>query len=71
MKQIEVTLNVNGKDTTLTVASEALLAENSNPNEDDIREAISGNLCRCTGYQQIVEAVQMTAKRRREGAAHG
>ena len=55
----------------MLVASEALLAENPDPTEDDIREAISGNLCRCTGYQQIVEAVQMTAKRRREGAAHG
>jgi len=55
----------------MLVASEALLAEIPDPSEDDIREAISGNLCRCTGYQQIVEAVQMTAKRRREGAAHG
>ena len=55
----------------MLVASEALLAENPDPSEDDIREAISGNLCRCTGYQQIVEAVQMTAKRRREGAANG
>jgi len=55
----------------MLVASESLLAENPDPSEDDIREAISGNLCRCTGYQQIVEAVQMTAKRRREGAANG
>ncbi len=55
----------------MLVASESLLAENPDPSEDDIREAISGNLCRCTGYQQIVEAVQMTAKRRREGAVNG
>jgi len=55
----------------MLVASESLLAENPDPSEDDIREAISGNLCRCTGYQQIVEAVQMTAKHRREGAANG
>jgi carbon-monoxide dehydrogenase small subunit len=55
----------------MLVASESLLNENPNPTADDIREAISGNLCRCTGYQQIVEAVQMTAKRRREGASHG
>ena len=55
----------------MLVASESLLNENPDPTADDIREAISGNLCRCTGYQQIVEAVQMTAKRRREGAANG
>jgi aerobic carbon-monoxide dehydrogenase small subunit len=55
----------------MLVASESLLAENPDPTEEDIREAISGNLCRCTGYQQIVEAVQMTAKRRREGAVNG
>lgn len=50
----------------MLVASQALLAENPNPNDEEIREAISGNLCRCTGYQQIVEAVKMTAQRRRE-----
>ena len=55
----------------MLVASEALLAENVDPKEDEIREAISWNLCRCTGYQQIIEAVQMTAKRRREGAENG
>ena len=36
----------------------ALLSENPNPNEDEIREAISGNLCRCTGYQKIIDAVK-------------
>ena len=50
----------------MLVASQALLAENPNPDDDEIREAISGNLRRCTGYQQIVEAVKMTAQRRRE-----
>ena len=55
----------------MLVASQSLLNENPEPSEDEIREAISGNLCRCTGYQQIVEAIQMTAKRRREGASHG
>ncbi len=49
----------------MLVASQALLAENPNPDDGDIREAISGNLCRCTGYQQIVEAVKLTAQRRR------
>ena len=38
------------------------LAENANPSEKEIREAISGNLCRCTGYQNIVRAVQSAAK---------
>ena len=37
------------------------LEENPNPTEAEIREAISGNLCRCTGYQHIVEAVQIAA----------
>ena len=46
----------------MLIAVEALLQENSNPREAEIREAIGGNLCRCTGYQQIVEAVQMSIK---------
>jgi xanthine dehydrogenase iron-sulfur cluster and FAD-binding subunit A len=41
----------------------ALLARNKNPSEGDIREAISGNLCRCTGYNNIVKAVQYAADR--------
>ena len=49
----------------MLIATHALLEENPNPNEDEIREAIGGNLCRCTGYQQIVEAVQMTDKKMR------
>jgi carbon-monoxide dehydrogenase small subunit len=40
----------------------ALLAENPNPGEDDIKEALSGNLCRCTGYKQIIEAVKLASK---------
>lgn len=43
----------------------ALLAKNPDPSEEDIRVAISGNLCRCTGYQKIVEAVALAAKRMR------
>ena len=39
------------------------LKENPNPSEAEVREAISGNLCRCTGYQHIVEAVLLAAKR--------
>ena len=39
------------------------LEENPTPSEDEIREALSGNLCRCTGYQKIVEAVDLAARR--------
>jgi carbon-monoxide dehydrogenase small subunit len=39
------------------------LDENPNPNEQEIREAISGNICRCTGYQHIVEAVKLAAEK--------
>jgi carbon-monoxide dehydrogenase small subunit len=46
----------------MLVACHALLQRTSRPNESQIREAISGNLCRCTGYQQIVEAVQHAAE---------
>jgi carbon-monoxide dehydrogenase small subunit len=45
------------------VAAADLLARNPSPSEDEIREALSGNLCRCTGYQKIVEAVKMAAER--------
>jgi carbon-monoxide dehydrogenase small subunit len=39
------------------------LEENPNPTEEEIREAMSGNLCRCTGYQHIVDAVKLTAEK--------
>jgi carbon-monoxide dehydrogenase small subunit len=39
------------------------LEENPSPSEADIREAISGNLCRCTGYQHIVDAVKLAAEK--------
>jgi len=41
----------------------ALLNDNPNPSEEDIRAALSGNICRCTGYKKIVEAVQGAAER--------
>jgi carbon-monoxide dehydrogenase small subunit len=42
----------------MLIATHALVARNPHPDEAQIREAISGNLCRCTGYQQIVDAVK-------------
>jgi aerobic carbon-monoxide dehydrogenase small subunit len=47
----------------------AYLEENSDPSEEEAREAVSGNLCRCTGYQNIVRAVGRAAELRREGTA--
>ena len=44
------------------IASQALLEENPSPTDDEIAEAIEGNLCRCTGYQQIIESIQEAAK---------
>ncbi|MEI7449567.1 MAG: (2Fe-2S)-binding protein [Desulfomonile sp.] len=46
----------------MILSAKALLDENPRPTENEIRTAISGNLCRCTGYQKIVEAVQEAAK---------
>jgi carbon-monoxide dehydrogenase small subunit len=46
----------------ILLTAEALLNEISNPSEEEIREWISGNLCRCTGYQNIVTAIQEAAK---------
>ena len=45
----------------------AFLESNSNPTEDEIRHAISGNLCRCTGYVNIVKAYQYAAAKLSEG----
>jgi carbon-monoxide dehydrogenase small subunit len=45
----------------MMMTSKALLEENPNPTEDEIRWALSGNLCRCTGYQNIVKAVMWAA----------
>ncbi|MGH7833726.1 MAG: (2Fe-2S)-binding protein [Candidatus Binatia bacterium] len=48
------------------LTAEALIRENPNPSETEIREWISGNLCRCTGYQNIVSAIQLAASRMAE-----
>jgi carbon-monoxide dehydrogenase small subunit len=47
----------------------AFLKENSDPSDDEIRHAISGNLCRCTGYVNIVKAYQYAAQKMRDGGA--
>jgi carbon-monoxide dehydrogenase small subunit len=47
----------------LIVASHDLLARDPRPTEADIREALAGNICRCTGYAKIVDAVQLAAER--------
>ena len=47
----------------------AFLKSNDNPTDDEIRHAISGNLCRCTGYVNIVKAYQYAAQKMREGGA--
>ncbi len=46
----------------MIMTSEALLRENPNPSEEEIRTALSGNICRCSGYTQILAAVDKTAK---------
>ncbi len=48
----------------MVLAGEALLLKNPAPTRDEIRKGINSNLCRCTGYQQIVDAIEATAKRR-------
>ena len=53
----------------MLIAGHALLEDNPEPDDEEVREAISGNLCRCRGYQQIIEAVKLTAKRRSGTAA--
>jgi len=47
----------------MIMATEALLSEKPSPSEGDIREGISGNLCRCTGYNMIVEAISLASIR--------
>jgi len=52
----------------MIVRAHRLLKENPNPSEDEIRMGISGNLCRCTGYQNIVKAIQYAAAKLSGGA---
>jgi carbon-monoxide dehydrogenase small subunit len=53
----------------MMLAAKALLDENPDPTEDEVRWALSGNLCRCTGYQNIVKSVLWAAKKMRAQSA--
>ncbi len=55
----------------MMMTSVALLAKNPNPTEDEIRHGIAGNLCRCTGYVNIVKSVQYAANKMREDGGEG
>ncbi len=46
----------------MIISAKALLDDNPSPSKSEIKEAISGNLCRCTGYEQIIEAIQKAAR---------
>lgn len=52
----------------LLLTADALLKDNPNPTEQEIRHAIAGNLCRCTGYVAIVDAIQTAAEKSQAGA---
>ena len=54
----------------MILAAVSLLAENPAPTEDEIRHALEGNICRCTGYQNIVKAVQYAAGKMEQGGKH-
>jgi len=47
----------------MILAAKKLLEENSHPDEEEIKRGISGNLCRCTGYQKIIDAIKLAADR--------
>ena len=47
----------------MVMSAKALLDRNPDPSEEEIKEGISGNICRCTGYYQIVEAIKLAAER--------
>lgn len=53
----------------MVLASYALLRENPDPSDAEIKSALDGNLCRCTGYVKIIEAVKLSAKRLKSGEA--
>lgn len=51
----------------MILSAKSLLDENPDPTEDDVRSGLAGNICRCTGYTQIVEAVLAAARQEQEG----
>jgi carbon-monoxide dehydrogenase small subunit len=53
----------------ILVTAKALLDHNPNPSRQEIREALAGNLCRCTGYTKILEAVELAAERMEQSHA--
>ena len=55
----------------ILMSSKALLEQNSNPNREEIKEALSGHLCRCTGYHQIIEAIENTLEVRGSSPLQG
>ena len=55
----------------MMITATHLLEENPDPNGEEVREALEGNLCRCTGYQNIVNAVENAAEQLDEGAVRG
>ena len=55
----------------ILLTAEALLAGNTSPTRDEVREALAGNLCRCTGYTKILEAVELAALRMHGSASRG
>lgn len=54
----------------MILSGKSLLERNPNPDEEEIRTAISGNLCRCTGYQKIVEAIKVASEKSNEQSGH-
>jgi len=55
----------------MLIAARALLAQNLSPTEEQIRDAIGGNLCRCTGYKPIVDAIKLASMRMRQSNEAG
>jgi carbon-monoxide dehydrogenase small subunit len=55
----------------MLLTSKALLDRNPNPSRAEIKYALAGNLCRCTGYEQIIDAVQVAARHMRQGEGSG
>ena len=52
----------------MMISAHALLRENRDPSDDEIQEAIGGNLCRCTGYAQIIESIRLATRRLRDAS---